>query len=198
MTKKRTKTTNTSGRISLQDCRELLENVRRSGTELSARCPAHADSNNSLTFRERDGRLLLNCKASCEHRKIVDAIQRLRKEKGSDRLDSEPAESAEADTQEESIPPAKWNERAKQFVSQLSDEQCKAFAKQLGVLPRTIRLLGCGWHPVRNCYTIPERNADGDCIGISLRYPDGTKKTIRGSGTPNFSRGLPTACRKVQ
>ena len=165
MTLKSTKKTNTNGRISLLDCQSLLDNVRRSGSEYSAICPAHQDSNNSLTFRKKDdGQVVFNCHSGCEHREIVKAIQQLKREQPANHDDSELTERErdESETHEESIDLAEWNKRAESFEQQLSDEQCKAFAKQLGVLPKSIRALGCGWHEEKECYTIPERNADGD------------------------------------
>ena len=47
-----------------------FECVRRNGNGGMAKCPAHADKNPSLSFREENGRMLLNCFAGC----TVEAI----------------------------------------------------------------------------------------------------------------------------
>jgi hypothetical protein len=52
-----------------------LDGVRRTGRGLSARCPAHADHQNSLSLTTGDdGRVLLNCFAQCRPEAIVRAI----------------------------------------------------------------------------------------------------------------------------
>jgi hypothetical protein len=44
-----------------------LQNVKRSGSGFTARCPAHEDQNNSLSVSEgEDGRALLNCFVGCQ------------------------------------------------------------------------------------------------------------------------------------
>jgi putative DNA primase/helicase len=57
--------------MTLDDLLSRLKGVRGSGAQRTALCPAHRDSSNSLSVGiGRDGRLLLNCFASC----TVDAI----------------------------------------------------------------------------------------------------------------------------
>jgi hypothetical protein len=52
-----------------------LKNVTSVSAGWSARCPAHADSKNSLSIAEGDdGRALLYCHAGCPIEKIVDAL----------------------------------------------------------------------------------------------------------------------------
>jgi len=55
----------------LDDVLEQLDHVRRSGDGWTARCPAHDDSNPSLSITESEGRLLLYCHAGCDYRDIV-------------------------------------------------------------------------------------------------------------------------------
>lgn len=50
----------------------LLQNPRRNGKGLTARCPAHQDKQNSLSVHEgEDGRVLIKCFAGCPAEKIV-------------------------------------------------------------------------------------------------------------------------------
>lgn len=52
-----------------------LENVKRSGSGFTARCPAHEDQHNSLSVSEGvDGRALLNCFVGCQVSTIVASI----------------------------------------------------------------------------------------------------------------------------
>ena len=54
---------------------DRLEGLQSSGSEYSARCPAHDDQVASLTFGlGDDGRLLLCCQANCETKDIVKAL----------------------------------------------------------------------------------------------------------------------------
>lgn len=51
-----------------------LTGVRREGTRFKACCPAHTDSDPSLSVRLGDKGVLLRCYAGCEHRDIVEAL----------------------------------------------------------------------------------------------------------------------------
>ncbi len=54
--------------MSTQDILARLENVKRTGSQWSARCPAHGDQKNSLGVAEgRDGKTLLHCYAGCAY-----------------------------------------------------------------------------------------------------------------------------------
>lgn len=48
--------------------------VRHSGGSTTAQCPAHDDNNPSLSIRDGDGRVLVNCHAGCETRDVVHAL----------------------------------------------------------------------------------------------------------------------------
>jgi 5S rRNA maturation endonuclease (ribonuclease M5) len=67
--------------MTVADVLAALERVtghrpRRSGTEWTARCPAHDDRRASLTVREgRDGRILIYCHARCSFGAILDAAR---------------------------------------------------------------------------------------------------------------------------
>ena len=52
-----------------------LENVTQTRTQISARCPAHDDSRNSLSVGEdEDGTVLLHCFVGCSAEQITTAI----------------------------------------------------------------------------------------------------------------------------
>lgn len=52
-----------------------LEKVRGTGDrQWSARCPAHADKGPSLSIKDSDGKILINCFAGCGAADIVSAV----------------------------------------------------------------------------------------------------------------------------
>ena len=58
------------------DFLEHIDNVRRSGSGWTGRCPAHDDTRNSLGIAEgEDGRILIKCYAGCDMKKILAALE---------------------------------------------------------------------------------------------------------------------------
>ena len=58
-----------------QDVLSKLNNLKRSGNDYTARCPAHDDRRNSLSVSEgENGRTLLYCHAGCSFEQIVAAL----------------------------------------------------------------------------------------------------------------------------
>jgi putative DNA primase/helicase len=51
-----------------------LQGVRRSGARWMALCPAHADSNPSLSIRQTNGKTLVHCHAGCSPEGILAAL----------------------------------------------------------------------------------------------------------------------------
>jgi hypothetical protein len=51
-----------------------LKGVRRSGKGWMATCPAHEDTQNSLSVHHRDGKWLLKCHAGCDWQTIIAAV----------------------------------------------------------------------------------------------------------------------------
>lgn len=51
-----------------------LDSVRRSGAGWTARCPAHADKNPSLSISEKNGKILLKCFAGCSTESVLVAL----------------------------------------------------------------------------------------------------------------------------
>ncbi|MDQ3821481.1 MAG: hypothetical protein M3362_27900, partial [Acidobacteriota bacterium] len=61
--------------MGIQEILHRLENIKRSGKEWSARCPAHDDQHNSLSIAEgQDGKLLMHCHAGCTYEGINEAL----------------------------------------------------------------------------------------------------------------------------
>jgi hypothetical protein len=59
----------------IQQILDLLENVRQSSQGYTALCPAHSDTESSLSLAEcDDGRVLLNCFAGCPVEEILEAM----------------------------------------------------------------------------------------------------------------------------
>ncbi|HBN75172.1 MAG TPA: hypothetical protein DD473_05015, partial [Planctomycetaceae bacterium] len=54
-------------------------------------------------------------------------------------------------------------------------------ARNLGVSVDALRCLKVGYNDFDKTFTFPERDGQGNIIGILLRYPSGPKKRIRGS-----------------
>ena len=57
----------------------------------------------------------------------------------------------------------------------------QTLAEQLGVSTESLERLGVGWKIDSHAWSFPERNAEGDIIGISLRGWDGKKFCVKGS-----------------
>jgi putative DNA primase/helicase len=51
--------------------------ARRSGSSWMAKCPAHDDTNPSLSIREVAGKILLHCHAGCSQRVVIEALKAL-------------------------------------------------------------------------------------------------------------------------
>lgn len=59
------------------------------------------------------------------------------------------------------------------------DELAK-LSESLGVSVASLQALGAGFSPDDNCWTLPERTADGEVCGINRRFRDGQKKMMSG------------------
>lgn len=60
---------------SLEDFLALLNGVKRvSNGSYMALCPGHSDHNPSLSIKEVDHRILINCFAKCERAGILEAL----------------------------------------------------------------------------------------------------------------------------
>jgi putative DNA primase/helicase len=69
--------------INLQQIIELLRATKSADEQYSARCPAHGDTNPSLSIgKGQDGKVLLHCHAGCPFEKIQNAIHKKVLEQG--------------------------------------------------------------------------------------------------------------------
>lgn len=183
--------------VSLEDMLDHLENVQQSGDQYSARCPAHADSDNSLSFTKAGSRLLATCFAGCSFEDVVAVVKerkagteqrpKVRLATAADIIAAESASEGggqqaepDDDDEERSIHAVEWNERVEQFQRQLSDEGCQKLAESLGVSVPALRAAGVGWDPSEKVYTFPEVDAAGKVIGYVRRFENGEKKAADG------------------
>jgi hypothetical protein len=75
--------------------------------------------------------------------------------------------------------------QAEKYAAALTPERLDALAVKLGLPADALTSLpALGWladPPAGPCYTFPEADATGTLIGISRRYPDGRKRSMKGS-----------------
>ena len=60
--------------MTLTDFLSRLDGRKKCGGYYMAKCPAHGDEHQSLSIREEDGMILVNCHAGCSAEAIVGAI----------------------------------------------------------------------------------------------------------------------------
>ena len=60
--------------LTLDSLLEKLSGVRKSGSAYMARCPAHEDTNPSLSITEREGKILLKCQGGCETARVCEHL----------------------------------------------------------------------------------------------------------------------------
>ena len=64
-------------RIDIEAIARALGKSQRSGTGLMCCCPAHEDSNRSLSLKLENSKLLVRCSAGCEPLTILSVLRRL-------------------------------------------------------------------------------------------------------------------------
>lgn len=77
-------------------------------------------------------------------------------------------------------PPVNWEARKAEFVKALDDEKRERLARELGVSTSSLKGLGVGWNEAEKCYTFPELDHAGQCVGIMRRFTDGRKRAMPG------------------
>ncbi len=60
--------------LTLDSLLEKLSGVRKSGSGYMARCPAHEDTNPSLSITEGDRKILLKCQSGCETARVCERL----------------------------------------------------------------------------------------------------------------------------
>jgi len=78
-----------------------------------------------------------------------------------------------------------WHAVHDTCVAALTPALLQQLAQALEVPAAALQELGVGWHTKSNAWAYPERNGNGNVIGMGLRYEDGRKSSVHGS-----SRGL--------
>ena len=158
-----------------------LTGVRKSGDgAFMACCPAHEDSNPSLSIKiETNGKMLVHCHAGCLTEQIVAVLDMSLRD-----LFPTESPSATADTE---APPAdigpstKMARIAAACRKRLTDELLTELAGQLCVSIASLVALGVGWSEKCQAWTFPERDDRERVIGILRRYRTGRKRTIKSS-----------------
>ncbi len=165
-----------------------LRGVRRSGGGWIAKCPAHNDSEPSLSVGQgRDGKTLLHCHAGCDYKDILNAV-------GLEPTDLFP-KNDEAMIRElrMSFPESESCTKSLQVIQALHQAALKntkplnidELAKDLGVTPESLNELEVAWCKEMRCWLFPERNGQGKIIGLMKRFRNGSKSIISGG-----TRGL--------
>lgn len=166
----------------------------RDHAQWTALCPAHDDSNPSLSISVDDGKVLIKCHVGCDFDEIcreldVTQAEVARMRMTDDEIDAlESAESPASIRQRVMTPGSReadscdshWKAQAEQLAAAATDAMCEELADELGVSSEALRSLGLGWHDKQQCWTFPERDGRGQVIGVSTRYPDGHKGFLKG------------------
>src|SRR5258705_267491 len=182
-----------------------LDGVKKTTAGWMARCPAHDDRNASLGIREGDDeRVLINCHAGCATESVLTAIGlTMRDLFAAPRRGSSGESRSRPERESDPKPGFDWKAEAERCSAAITTAQRDEVASQLGVHPDALVAIGVGiagaadlrqWKAGGSsrsesypefAYTFPERYANGQIVGLSLRAPDGRKGFPSGA-----SRGL--------
>ena len=158
-----------------------LAGLRKSGDgAYLACCPAHADSNPSLSVKvESNGNLLVHCHAGCLTEQIVAAVDMSMR----DLFPTEsPAATAHTEAPPEKIRPSKNLARiVAASQKRLTHDLLAELAGQLVVSAASLVALGVGWSVKRQAWTFPERDDRERVIGILLRNRNQKKIVMKDS-----------------
>jgi hypothetical protein len=78
------------------------------------------------------------------------------------------------------VVPRNWASLHNACRNRATAERVQALAIDLGVMPRSLRRLGVGWWG-GEYWTFPIQDANRVLVGIQRRYPNGDKRTMKGS-----------------
>lgn len=169
-----------------------LRSVSRSGKGWKACCPAHEDTNPSLSVVIGDnGRALVHCFAGCPPESIVKALGLEMADlfTGPHRNRRQLHVVRPRLTTEAPPPDPKWRKIAAEAHA-AGEHRIGSLAESLGVAPETLLDLRVGWlsasQVARLCgkaspaFTIPERDGLHRVVGVALRRSDGSKAFITG------------------
>lgn len=80
----------------------------------------------------------------------------------------------------EKLNPAAVKDRVMEFIDAINPPRLYDLANSLGVRWEGLERLDVGWNTAVECYTFPMRNAEGQYVGVRYRFPDGTKRSLKG------------------
>ena len=86
-----------------------------------------------------------------------------------------------------------WRALARSFFKKCTDQQRWELGQKLGLTKDSLRAVGTGWDG--KAWTFPMWTGNGDVSGILRRFPDGSKKCVKGSRrgifVPSLNSRLP-------
>lgn len=162
-----------------------LDNVSDSGDGWSARCPAHPDTNNSLSVNIGwGGKFLMKCHRGCEFDEIVESARMLPQEMFTTtpsikRAILPPRQPCNIEPSPTSADPV-WESKQIELCDPIHSHKIQDLAEQLGVTCNSLNAIGVGWCMSNDCWTFPERNGKREICGIVRRFNDGTKRAFAG------------------
>lgn len=148
-----------------------LHNVRKSGDrQWEAQCPGHDDKGRHLSVGVGDdNRVLLDCKRECALDDVLNAINLTQR----DLFVQIPGGNGKPAGGKD------WAALAKKYTQALPAQMLDRLSDDLQIPPDALRALHVGWNKGR--FSFPECNGYGQVIGILDRWPDGSKKAVKGS-----------------
>lgn len=162
-----------------------LDLATESGDEWSARCPAHPDTQPSLSVGiAPDGKFLVTCHRGCKFEAIVEAAGMTTAEMFDTALSVHaavlPPRRSSNLVPAPTVADPNWAERQALFQRQATAPRIRQLASQLAVSPKSLRSIGIGWCVSDGCWTFPEYNGLQQICGIVRRFPSGDKRSMRG------------------
>lgn len=179
--------------MTIHDILARLHKVRKLGKGWTACCPAHEDTNPSLSVGiGEDGRYLVCCQAGCRTVDVMEAVGlglkdlfpdsfSLRKTADVQPRRSSAARGGNSRPTPTPKPPIDWVSICADIQDGLVGTELSTLHLQLDVSESSLARLECGWSWEYNAYTFPMRNGLGKTVGVSLRGKNGTKWAIPGS-----------------
>jgi len=179
----------------------LPNGAKQSGDGWVASCPAHDDSNPSLSVSEGDdGRVLLHCFTGCSAESVCKAIGLTLADLMPESVRTKvifgkkppPKSPPKSKPKSSAKPDPSVTELAKQFADALTHEQRQSVARSLK-LPLDaldcVPLMGFKKNdPNGPCAIFPEATASGEILGLLRKYP--TKKNLPKMMMKGHKRGL--------
>src|SRR5215207_5214109 len=163
----------------MTDLIKRFHGVCETGTGWTARCPAHADEQNSLSIQHREGRWVLMCEAGCDIESIASAVGLTQSDLFGDKQEAERGEVYPSGDRATVQSPA---------ASGLTLEQCAKVKR----LPLNF-LRGCGLSEItyegRSAVRIPYLGPSGELLatrfqialeGDRFRWKMGSKPQLYG------------------